>query len=514
MKPKDIEILLRQRYIMMDDDEQDAINEMMYDSKTGPLIRKFLGGSIGNNIKVPKPKRMRMGSAVTMQPPGYIGGYDPNVQPAKTVADDKPMNARDGDFIINAAAAEFAGKQDVERMISTAITNLQEKGVDVRFGNPKMNIREKVQLLVSQNEVYVPKEIAKEIGYDRLEKINNRGKKRTQQIQEQTEQPQQARSGGAIKKAQGDIVDQSGVQKTGIIDDIITFGLERFGIGTGEDIVPKGTKKLPEKKQQEGFIQPPTMPKDMRVKRTENKKFFDLVKGAVDMQEGGVKNEAYIPSNKAGVPAGISGVTIGRGVDLGQHTAKSLKSIGFSEDLIKRFKPYLGLQKFEAKKALDKATKENGGKNPLVLESEDAEYISDMMLYHKMEQFDKRYTRLKGIKDKRLKAVLVAEHFGGRLGLDLYKPFRNAIAKPNANLRNVYQQHVHKNPKIGKKSTYMPNAADRLTTWYEEGGTKPVPKLRIEEKEFMPIPKKKPVEEGFIVPEKDAQGNPIKRMQI
>ena len=185
MKSKDIEALLKQRYILMDDDDRDAINEMMYDSKTGPVIRRFLGGSIGPNIKVPKPKRMSLGKRVTMQPPGFIGGYDPNVAPEKTVADDKPMDARDGDFIINAAAAEFAGKQDIETMINKAITNLQEKGVDVSFGNPKMNIREKVQLLVSQNEVYIPKALAKEIGYDRLEKINNRGKKRTQEVQDQ-----------------------------------------------------------------------------------------------------------------------------------------------------------------------------------------------------------------------------------------------------------------------------------------------------------------------------------------
>jgi len=502
MKPKDIEILLRQRYITMNDDEQDAINEMMYDSKTGPLIRKFLGGSIGNNIKVPKPKRMRMGSAVTMQPPGYIGGYDPNVKPAKTVADDKPMDARDGDFIINAAAAEFAGKQDVERMISTAITNLQEKGVDVRFGNPKMNIREKVQLLVSQNEVYIPKEIAKEIGYDRLEKINNRGKKRTQEVQKQTEQPQQARLGGAIKKAQGDIVDQSGVQKTGIIDDIITFGLERFGIGTGEDIIPKGTKRLPKRKQEEGFIQPPKMPEEMKAKRVKEDNFFNLVKGAVDVQEGGVRTEAYIPMDK-GVPVAKSGVTIGRGVDLGQHTAVSLSRMGFGKDLIKRFKPFLGLQKYEARKALDKAIKENGGENPLVLDSEDAEYISDMMLYSKMEEFDKRFKRLRNIKDERLKAVLVAEHFGGRLGRDVYKGFREAIAKPDANLRNAYQKYVHENPQIGKKSTYMKNAADRLTGWYEKDSTAPVPKLR---------PKPEPTE-GFIVPETDDRGMPVKRIR-
>ena len=87
-----------------------------------------------------------------------------------------------GCVLLDSPAAEEAGKQDIQRMISTAVTNLQEKGVDVKFGNPKINIRDRVKLLLSQNEVYIPKVIAKEIGYDRLEKINNRGKRRTKQI--------------------------------------------------------------------------------------------------------------------------------------------------------------------------------------------------------------------------------------------------------------------------------------------------------------------------------------------
>ena len=127
---------------------------------------------------------------------------------------------------------------------------------------------------------------------------------------------------------------------------------------------------------------------------------------------------------------GQSGVTIGRGVDLGQHTEKELRNIGFSDRLIKKFKPFIGKQLYEAKKAWQKAKKENNGENPLVLDREDAEYISDMMLYHKMKEFatQKRFSMLQNITDPKLKAVLVAEHFGGRLGLSLYKPFREAIS--------------------------------------------------------------------------------------
>ena len=153
-----------------------------------------MGGRIG----------MREGGNTTevVQPAGFIAP-DPNATDQQEIADDKPMDAKDGDFIINAPAAEEAGKQDIQRMISTAITNLQEKGVDVRFGNPKMNIRDKIKLLVSRNEVYIPAVIAKEIGYDRLKKINNRGKREVQRRQEQQQPQQGVNLGGFIQKKKG-----------------------------------------------------------------------------------------------------------------------------------------------------------------------------------------------------------------------------------------------------------------------------------------------------------------------
>ena len=138
-----------------------------------------------------------------VQPAGFIQ-RDPNATKQQEIADDIPFDAKRGDFVINAPAAKQAGKQDIQRMISTAITNLQEKGVDVRFGNPKINIADNVKLLVSRNEVYIPKIIAEEIGYDRLDKMNNRGKREVARRQQQAEQAGQAEQGmnegGFIKK--------------------------------------------------------------------------------------------------------------------------------------------------------------------------------------------------------------------------------------------------------------------------------------------------------------------------
>ena len=141
--------------------------------------------------------------AEVVQPAGFIQ-RDPNATKQQEIADDIPFDAKKGDFVINAPAAKQAGKQDIEKMISTAITNLQEKGVDVRFGNPTINMKDNINLLVSRNEVYIPKIVAEEIGYDRLDKMNNRGKREVARRQQQAEQPQQgANEGGFIKKKSG-----------------------------------------------------------------------------------------------------------------------------------------------------------------------------------------------------------------------------------------------------------------------------------------------------------------------
>ena len=157
-----------------------------------------------------------------VQPAGFIAP-DPNATDQQEIADDKPIDARDGDFIINAPAAEDAGKQDIQRMINTAIRNLQEKGVDVRFGDPKINIADKVKLLVSRNEVYIPAIIAKEIGYDRLKKINNRGKREVQRRQEESQQEEKPQARGFFEKKGGDVVKNQGFVEQPLTKDTPTF---------------------------------------------------------------------------------------------------------------------------------------------------------------------------------------------------------------------------------------------------------------------------------------------------
>jgi len=195
-----------------DDNNNDNDDNSGLDSSSDSYSDDGAGGWTAMGGRIGMQEGGNTAEAEVVQPAGFIQ-RDPNATKQQEIADDIPFDAKKGDFVINAPAAKQAGKQDIERMISTAITNLQEKGVDVRFGNPKMNIRDNINLLVSRNEVYIPKIVAEEIGYDRLDKMNNRGKREVARRQQQAEQPQQGvNEGGFIKKKVGGKLDEFGVE--------------------------------------------------------------------------------------------------------------------------------------------------------------------------------------------------------------------------------------------------------------------------------------------------------------
>ena len=93
------------------------------------------------------------------------------------VADDVERPLEEGDFVINAPAVEFAGKKDIEDMLEEAIAIAMARGFDI-------SDERKGKLLtgLSNRELVIPKVLAEIIGYDRLNKINNRGKERVQEI--------------------------------------------------------------------------------------------------------------------------------------------------------------------------------------------------------------------------------------------------------------------------------------------------------------------------------------------
>ena len=140
-------------------------------------------------------------------PAGFIGGPPEKFSDQTTIADDIPLEVPEGAFVINAPAVEFAGSEDITKMLTEAYEKAGQ-GVDKSGRTTTIPSREQVDIMISRGEVVVPPNIAKIIGYDRLEKINNRGKREVARRQKQgdREKPQarQANEGGFINKAKGD----------------------------------------------------------------------------------------------------------------------------------------------------------------------------------------------------------------------------------------------------------------------------------------------------------------------
>ena len=150
----------------------------------GQQFRKFddeyaAGGTVG----------MAAGGAMAAGSSGFIGAPPSQVPEEKTVADDQLTEYPEGTFIINAAAVEEAGEADIIKMLNDAEKEAVRRGIAI---DKSGNSAKLIDVAVSQGEVKVAPYLAKIIGYDRLRKINNRGKP------EVAERQREASSGGFI----------------------------------------------------------------------------------------------------------------------------------------------------------------------------------------------------------------------------------------------------------------------------------------------------------------------------
>ena len=138
---------------------------------------------------------LAMGGAPSMAS-GFVERPPDQVPEDQTVADDKKAQLPEGAFVINAAAAEFMGTDDVRTMLLDAHKEALRQGlvVDKQGNGAKL-----IDVAISRGEVVVAPHLAKIIGYDRLTKINNRGKPETRErIQENDQQPIGVAEGGFI----------------------------------------------------------------------------------------------------------------------------------------------------------------------------------------------------------------------------------------------------------------------------------------------------------------------------
>jgi len=121
----------------------------------------------------------------------------PGAENETGVADDVPMDAPEGAFIINASAIAKVGRLDFEkRILAPAIEELKREGVNIELASlksPSNQVNGAVDIAVSNKEYYIPPELAEMIGTDLLEKINKRGEAETEKKlkEQQEQQPQQ-----------------------------------------------------------------------------------------------------------------------------------------------------------------------------------------------------------------------------------------------------------------------------------------------------------------------------------
>jgi hypothetical protein len=168
------------------------------------------GGARGGLLSAKGFPRYAMGTpppGVQASQSGFVDRPPSQVSEAGKVADDRPMKAPEGMYVINAAAVEFAGEKDIRKMIMDAQKEAVRRGLSTADFERHSDL---VDIAVSSGEVTIAPHLVDIIGEDRLEKINKRGLRKTEQrIAENGQEPVQAAGGGFItrkKFAKGDRV--------------------------------------------------------------------------------------------------------------------------------------------------------------------------------------------------------------------------------------------------------------------------------------------------------------------
>ena len=446
-----------------------------------------------------------------VQGAGFIAPQQ-NATDQQTIADDIPMEAEEGDFIINAPAAEFAGRQDIVDMILKAINSLKEKGVDIQYGNPKIPIKSRVQLAVSRNEVYIPKIIAEEIGYDKLEKINNRGKREVERRQQETQK--QVNRGGFIKKADGDVVNKESEEDTAtqiaglreIIQDLKRGFIEKFGTSPTPDKKSSekeldrskyGVERDDVKVDFRDFIRDRLG--ELKLKNQKQKETYDLLTD--------VEIDPKVDPRRGNVPLtqrDRSGLTLGLGFDLGRQGLKELQNYGFSENLIEKLTPYLGLRGQDARK-------KHNEDMAFALTDEELDQINRQVITYGIKEFERDHPEYKTINPMDYAVLYSTYHVGGlrpngtRNGKRIKRTSENPKAVRYATFKNVYDRTSDINQALQKglidkisKGNEERNRAISAKNWFK---TRPIlseriaPTARPEKQEMiMPTPRPKRIQ--------------------
>jgi len=376
------------------------------------------GGSYGAKDSTGGSRRFARGG-VAAGPAGFVESPPSRVSEAATVADDKPMSVPEGTFVINAAAVEFAGEEDIADMLKKAYVKAGKKDM----GGPST---QEIDVAVSRGEVIVPPHIAKIIGYDRLEKINNRGKAETsKRIEENGQQPTGAAEGGFLSRLFG-------------------FGKEepQLTSPTGSPENAPVEQPIP----QEGFADKPVAEPSTPLPAFTP--FENTARDLLIRLEGNTTT-GYVPAGKS-----KSGVTVGIGFDIGQHSPTDLEKMGLNTSLIAKLTPYLKKKGKAATDALDIV--------PLELNESELEEVNKIVIRKKYEEFENKFPKYANIPDEGKRAVMFSTAYIG--GLNRYKTFREEFDKAQ-NLKRAIRVGLFGKMNRGDAEY---NRAKKALNWYNE----------------------------------------------
>ena len=173
---------------------------------------------------------------------GFISRPPSEVSDEKSVADDIPMKAEATGMVLNAEAVLEAGEQDIAKMLEDARSYRRKTGKDDPSADEKNTPPQDIN--ISEGEVYISPEDVAVIGRDRLTKINNRGKPKTE---EKIAKTQKAAKGGFVKKkgyAEG--TDEEGIDSLDFITDAYNQFKDRFPGKNNAERVANARKKAAE----------------------------------------------------------------------------------------------------------------------------------------------------------------------------------------------------------------------------------------------------------------------------
>ena len=440
---------------------------------------------------------MQNGGTPQAQQAQLVGGVSPTEIPEdQTVADDQARTVQDKSFIMNAPSVEkiilspeainVAGVQDVRKMILDAYSFAKEKGMDI--GNVDRKLYEgSVDVALSKGELIIPPDLVKVIGKDRLEKINNRGKK---EVTKRARASGQENTGGnqfggfptgedimsGLKsigqRMFNDHMQLTPVQPATRIQSESTSGFLKDPTDMSNIVTAEEKKSRPVKKKVkpdyaglgQGFIdysQQPTFDGTYSLSEIEGITFEDLI-----FNVEGNKGAGYVPKDSPN-----SGVTIGMGVDVGQHSVKDFKRYGVPTNIIDKLKPYFGVTGEKAKQLIKDQT--------VTLSKEEVRDLNNVIISEKYKEFEnfleRRYPALTEATEKD-KGVLYTIYYHGSFphkkgGKTVgYKSFIDDFSKivqSNSYVDGDIIKSIEENvfPKISRKGSDR-NRLNKVINWY------------------------------------------------